>query len=166
MSSWNNLLVAKHHNFVQSIDENKENIQNLRNNGEIKMLTTDEEAIKEDNRLWSTNSSISEKPVSEGWTKPIPDSQINPLKKFIDSSKIAIIHGNKQNKKIVKRIKQNNIKRNSKEHAGINFGTKVANSVKNAGTSRVSYNKIFYANKSKSSLKNYNNALKACLPKK
>ena len=73
---------------------------------------------------------------------------------------------NKQNKKQLKRIKQSSIKKHNNIHSNINFANKVVSSVKNPGTSRVSYNQIFYTNKPKSSLKNYNNALKSYIPKK
>ena len=107
------------------------------------------------------DSSLSDKSVSEICVRNIPESQINPLKKFFEGKKIQVIQGNKQSKKLVKKIKQSSTKRVKDSHVS-NFGTKIMNSIKNAGTSRISYNKIFYANNSKSSLKNYTNALKAC----
>ena len=66
----------------------------------------------------------------------------------------------------MKKIKQSSIRKWSKDATQINFGAKNVSSVKNAGTSRVSYSKIFYANKSKSSLKNYTKVSKSSIPKK
>lgn len=98
-------------------------------------------------------------------------SSIKPKEAIVDrfkvkSAKSGLIYANKQNIKPLKKIKQAHIKKSNKENACLNFGTKVVSSVKNAGTSRVTYNQIFYSNKSKSSLKNYNNAVKTYLPKK
>ena len=163
VSSCKNFLVINNHNLTQSIEYNKENIHNYKNNVTAqKMVSIENQNIDDTNGAYSIDeSSLSDKSVSEGCVKNIPDSQINPLKKFIEGNKIQVIQGNKQSKKLVKKIKQSSIKR-AKDHHVSNFGAKIANSVKNAGTSRISYNKIFYANNSKSSLKNYTNALKTC----
>jgi ankyrin repeat protein/tRNA A-37 threonylcarbamoyl transferase component Bud32 len=109
-------------------------------------------------RSWNL-SQKSDKDMQERAHKHIID-------RYVVKSKGPLIFQNKQNKKSVKKIKQSSIKKKNKENTCLNFGTKVVSSVKNAGTSRVSYNQIFYSNKSKSSLKNYSNAVKNYLPKK
>lgn len=112
----------------------------------------------------SIGSSLSDKSVSEGqMPKHVPDSKIFPLKKFVENSKSGNINGSKQAKKSLKKIKQSSIKKPAKDPTYVNFASKVVSSVKNS--SRVSYNKIFYSNKSKSNLKTYTNAARNYQPK-
>jgi len=99
----------------------------------------------------SSASQISDKSINDKAHRHIID-------RYVVKSKGAAIYPNKINKKPVKKIKHSSIKKRNKENTNLNFGSKVVSSVKNAGTSRASYNQIFYSNKSKSSLKNYNNA--------
>lgn len=138
------------HNYTQYLEDDKENI--FKKN------------VREDNKSKdSIGSSVWDRLINESGTKhrdAIGD------RFTLKPGRSANIFGNKHSKKPIKKIKQSSIKKNNKENACLNFGTKVVSSVKNAGTSRVSYNQIFYSNKPKSSLKNYSNAMKSYMPKK
>jgi len=149
--SWGNLLQAqisqqKHvknrdHNYTQYLDENKENIYNLRSkigkmlsgfsqisskiDAEVNAQNTQDEDYDELKNFNSVGSSVSDKSVSEGYIqKNIPDSKIYPLKKFIENSKICVVGVNRLGKKSLKKIKQSSIRKWSKDSTQINFGTK------------------------------------------
>lgn len=131
--------------------------ENLRLN-----LSTKENALeKSKNSIGSSawNNSINESAIKQRGV--IQERLI--LKNRKSSQRLSI---SKQSRKSVKKIKQSSIKKHSNTNTNLSFANKVIKSVKNAGTSRVSYNQIFYTNKPKSSLKKYTNALKSYLPKK
>lgn len=173
---------SKDHNFTQYLDEDKENIRNFRNklgntyiplsakkrSNLVTVLGTQlsypgETVPTSGDKRQSIESSISDRSIMESTVKKheaILDRYI------LKNAKGAPIFGNKNSKKPIRKIKQSSIKKHSKENTCLNFGTKVVSSVKNAGTSRVSYNQIFYSNKSKSNLKNYTNAAKPAIKKK
>lgn len=116
------------HNYTQYLDENKENIHNLRSkigkmlsgyyqvsskiDAEVNAQNTHDEDFDEFKNFNSVGSSVSNKSVSEGYIqKNIPDSKIYPLKKFIENSKICIVGVNKLGKKSLKKIKQSSIRK-------------------------------------------------------
>lgn len=132
------------------MDENKENIKDLRNKiGKLPLIFVDPSGLansefeEECNILNSQRKRASDKSVSDNCVYQNFNKKFHPLKKFIENSKICMGGINKLGKKSLKRIKQSNIKKSTKDVSQVNFGTKITSSTRNTGTSRVSYNKIF-----------------------